>query len=129
VSNNTTKGIEGLLVETRNWGKTVAFWQDLGFVLEFETDHHSGQLRHPAGGPWLFVAERLDGPDVEIQPIVGADAAATFVAPSAGEVEHRFEARHWGVEELLARDPDGRHVSIQAPLPAGAEAPPERAHA
>ena len=33
-----TDGIEGLLIETHNWGKTVAFWQGLGFVLEFVPD-------------------------------------------------------------------------------------------
>lgn len=54
----TTKGIEGLLIETHNWGKAVAFWKSLGYEIEFETDHRSGQLRHPAGGPYLFIAER-----------------------------------------------------------------------
>ena len=41
-------------VETHNWGKSVAFWKGLGYELELETDHHSGRLRHPAGGPYLF---------------------------------------------------------------------------
>jgi hypothetical protein len=45
-----TKGIKEVLVETHNWGTTVAFWKDLGYELEFETDHHSGRLRHPSGG-------------------------------------------------------------------------------
>ena len=45
-----TQGIEGWLIETHNWGKTVAFWKGFGYELEFETDHNSGQLRHPAGG-------------------------------------------------------------------------------
>ena len=57
----TTDGIKGLLIETHNWGKTVAFWTALGYELEFETDHLSGQLRHPHGGPFLFVAERPAG--------------------------------------------------------------------
>lgn len=47
----STRGIEGLLIETHNWGKTVAFWKSLGYEVEFETDHHSGKLRHPGGGP------------------------------------------------------------------------------
>ena len=29
-----SKGIEGLIVETHNWGKSVAFWRDLGYDLE-----------------------------------------------------------------------------------------------
>ena len=56
-----TRGLEGLVFETHNWGKSVAFWQALGYELEFETDHHSGQLRHPAGGPYIFLAERPEG--------------------------------------------------------------------
>ena len=67
----SSTGIEGLYIETHNWGKTVAFWTALGFELEFETDHHSGQLRHPAGGPFLFVAERPEDHELELQPILG----------------------------------------------------------
>ena len=47
----TTDGVEVVLIETHNCGKTVAFWKALGYDLEFETDHHSGRLRHPSGRP------------------------------------------------------------------------------
>src|SRR5215471_445420 len=63
-----TRGIEMVLIETHNWGKTVAFWKSLGYELEFETDHHSGQLRHPAGGPALFIAERPPGQALQVVP-------------------------------------------------------------
>ena len=111
-------GIEGLIIQTRNWGRTVAFWQALGYRVEFETGRNSGRLEHPAGGVYLFVVERPDGPDPEIQPLVGADDADGFVPPRAGTVEHPFTARSWGADEMLLRDPDGRHVSIQTPRPA-----------
>jgi hypothetical protein len=111
----TTRGIESLIIETHNWGKSVAFWQALGFVLEFETDHHSGQLRHPAGGPSVFLAEVPDGHDLQLQPVVGIDDAARFAPPSAGTVERPFAAQHWGVLEMLVADPDGRVLSVQAP--------------
>lgn len=111
-------GIEGLIIQTRNWGRTVAFWQALGYRVEFETGRNSGRLEHPAGGVYLFVVERPDGPDPEIQPLVGADDADGFEPPRAGTVEHPFTARSWGAAEMLLRDPDGRHVSIQAPRPA-----------
>jgi hypothetical protein len=116
-------GVEGMYIETRNWGKTVAFWVSLGYELEFETDHHSGQLRHPSGGPWLFVAERPDATQLEWHPIVGVTDAGAFEPPAAGEVEQPFTAQHWQVMEMMLRDPDGRHVSVQAPLPAGVDAP------
>ena len=77
-------GIEGLIVETRNWGRTVAFWQALGYRVQFETGRNSGRLEHP------------------------------------------FAGRHWGSAEMMLRDPDGRHVSVQAPTPAVAVEPAEQ---
>jgi len=44
----TTQGIEAVFLETHNWGKAARFFQALGFDLEFETDHSSGQLRNKA---------------------------------------------------------------------------------
>ena len=119
----TTTGIDGLYVETHNWGKAVAFWQGLGYELEFETDHHSGQLRHPAGGPYVFVAERPEGQALERYPIIAVPDSTTFEPPGAATVEEPFTPRHWNVVEMMLRDPDDRLVSLQAPLPAGVEAP------
>ena len=119
----TTTGIQGLYVGTHKWGKTVAFWKGLGFELEFETDHHSGQLRHPAGGPYLFVAERPEHEALGCYPIIAVDDSATFDPPGAGTVEEPFTPRHWNVVEMTMRDPDQRVVSLQAPLPEGVEAP------
>jgi hypothetical protein len=113
----STRGVEGLLIETHNWGKSVAFWQALGYELEFETDHHSGQLRNPAGGPYLFIAEVPAEHDAQIQPMLGLDSADGFEPPSSATIERPFAAQHWGVMEMMLRDPDGRRVSLQAPLP------------
>ena len=118
-----TTGVEGLIIQTRNWGKTVAFWQALGYQVEFETGRNSGRLEHPAGGPYLFVVERAASEDQEILPLVGTSSADSFQPPSAGTVEHPFTGRTWGAAEMLMRDPDGRHVSIQAPLPGSASEP------
>ena len=52
----TTEGIEAVFLETHNWGKAAKFFQALGFALEFETDHDSGQLRN-GDGPYVFIAE------------------------------------------------------------------------
>lgn len=113
-----TEGIEGLLIETHNWGKTVAFWKALGYQLEFETDHHSGQLRHPAGGPYLFVAERPPGQVLKVVPALAVKDAARFSAPSSGTVVRPFAPQHWPVLEMVLADPDGRELSVHAPLPA-----------
>ena len=77
----TTAGIEGLYIETHNWGKR-SLWQGLGYVLEFETDHNPGQLSHPNGGPYVFVAERPAGRALETYPVLRADDAAPFQAPA-----------------------------------------------
>jgi hypothetical protein len=119
----TTSGIEGLLIETHNWGKTVAFWQALGFVLQFETDHHSGQLQHPAGGPFLFVAERPADRELETYPVVAVEDADAFRQTAPVSIDEPFAPQHWQRMEGFAYDPDGRRISLQAPLPAGVEAP------
>src|SRR2546421_4221709 len=82
-----TTGVEGLIVYTRNWGKTVAFWRALGYRVEFETGRNSGRLEHPAGGPYLFVVERPASEDPEIQPLVATSDADSFQPPSSGTVE------------------------------------------
>jgi hypothetical protein len=115
-----TRGIEGLVIESHNWGKTVAFWQALGYVLEFATDHNSGQLRHPAGGPYLFVLEVPPSQPATFQPTLGRDTEQGFEAPSTGSVERPFTEQHWGVLEMMLRDPVGRRVGIQAPPPSRA---------
>jgi hypothetical protein len=119
-----TNGIAGFLIETHNWGKTVAFWQQLGFELVFETDHHSGQLVHPGGGPYVFVAERPEGQELDTHPIVAADDHDAFVPPAAGTVAEPFAPTHWDSMQSMLLDPDGRRVSIEAPLPEGVEAAP-----
>jgi hypothetical protein len=114
----TTKGIDTILIETHNWGKSVAFWKSLGYEIEFETDHHSGRLRHPAGGPSLFIAERPAGHALQVVPGLSVENAARFEPPTSGKVQKPFTEEHWGVLQMLVLDPDGREVAIEAPLQA-----------
>ena len=110
-----TAGIEAIYLTTHNWGKTAKFYQSLGFTLEFETDHHSGQLRNGAG-PFLFIAEIPESQEPEACIVLKAESADTF-RPSAGmEVVRPFEETHWGTKEMTLRDPDGRILRIQAPF-------------
>lgn len=112
----TTKGIDILLIETHNWGKSVAFWKSLGYELEFETDHHSGRLRHPAGGLSLFIAERPPQHALQVVPGLSVPDADPFEPPASGTVKRPFIKEHWGVLQMLIADPDGREISIEAPL-------------
>ncbi len=112
----TTKGIDVLLLETHNFGKSVAFWKGLGYELDFETDHHSGQLRHPSGGPRLFIAERPPEHVLKIVPGLSVESPAAFVPPTSGTVQRPFIEEHWGAMQMLLADPDGREVAIEGPL-------------
>ena len=122
-----TEGFEGIYLETRNYGATAAFWGSLGFVNRFETDHGSGQWDHPAGGPYVFIAEQQDR-ELDLYPILRVPDAATFAPSRAPEFAEPFEPKHWDVLGALLRDPDGRHVGLQAPLPPGTIAPDMDAH-
>jgi hypothetical protein len=112
-----TKGIDGILIETHNWGKTVAFWRDLGYEVEFETDHNSGRLRHPGGGPYIFVAERPHDHPLQVTLGIAVNDASQFRPPHSGSVVHPFEQQHWPALQMLLADPDGRHIAVEAPLP------------
>jgi hypothetical protein len=39
------EALEPVFQKTHDWGKAAKFFRALGFTLEFETDHNSGQLR------------------------------------------------------------------------------------
>lgn len=112
----TTKGIDVLLFETHNFGKSVAFWKSFGYELDVETDHNSGQLSHPAGGPRLFIAERPPEHALHVIPGLSIENATAFVPPSSGSVKRPFIEEHWGAMQMLLADPDGREVAIEAPL-------------
>jgi catechol 2,3-dioxygenase-like lactoylglutathione lyase family enzyme len=117
----TTDGFAGFYVETRNYARSAAFWSALGFESVFETDHGSGQWRHPSGGPYVFIAEQLDDP-LETHPIIWVADAQAFASSNDLEYAKPFTAEHWGVVEAVVRDPDGRAVSLQGPIPAAGPA-------
>lgn len=125
----STEGFLGFYVETRNYGATAAFWRSLGFASVFETDHGSGQWVHPAGGPYVFIAERGDPEQaLATYPILGVADSTCFDPSRAPEYARPFEPQHWGVVEALIVDPDSRVVSLQAPIPDGVVAPDMDAH-
>ena len=111
----TTQGIGLVYLETHNWGRSVAFWQELGFKLEFETDHRSGVLV-AANGTRIFLAEQsLDDPlGADIYLAVATAAECRPKAPA--DRVREFTTTHWGTQVMTVRDPDGRLVRLEAPL-------------
>ncbi|MEU8135537.1 VOC family protein [Streptodolium elevatio] len=114
----TTEGFDGFLVETRNYGATAAFWKSLGFESVLETGHGSGQWVHPAGGPYVFIVEQHEG-ELTTHPILRVADAEAFAPDRAPDFAQPFTPTHWGVSQALVRDPDGRTVALEAPLPGG----------
>ncbi|MTD55799.1 VOC family protein [Amycolatopsis pithecellobii] len=103
-----TEGIEAVVVETHNWGKTAKFWQTVGFKLAFETDHNSGQFTS-GDGPYVFVVEVPETQEPRLRVVLktpeGDGDGLDVVAP--------FEETHYGTTEMTIRDPDGRHWVLQ----------------
>jgi hypothetical protein len=110
----TTEGIDALFLETHNWGKAASFFQALGFRLEFETDHASGQLRN-GDGPYVFIAEVPEDRDPAVRVVFKVADPEAFRPDPVVEIVSPFEDTHWGTKEMVVRDPDGRLWSLQAP--------------
>jgi uncharacterized glyoxalase superfamily protein PhnB len=107
-----TDGIEAVYLETHNWGKSARFFQKLGYTVEFETDHNSGQLRN-GDGPYLFIAEVPATREPGISLVV-AVADEDALQLDDVEVVTPFQTTHWGAREMTIRDPDGRIWQLQA---------------
>ena len=110
----TTEGIEAVLLETHNWGKSAKFFQGLGYEIEFATDHNSGQLRR-GDSPYLFIAEVPDTESTRQHLVLAVADADTFELDASVEVVSEWEETHWGTRLMTVRDPDGREWKLQAP--------------
>ncbi|MFG3117550.1 VOC family protein [Streptomyces sp. NPDC048197] len=110
----TTEGIEAVFLTTHNWGKAAKFFQELGYTLEFATDHSSGQLRN-GDGPYVFIAEVPEDQEPQTRIVLKAPTADAFRPDPVVEVVTPFEETHYGTQEMTVRDPDGRLWSLQAP--------------
>jgi hypothetical protein len=113
-----TEHVEALYLTTHNWGKSAKFFQALGFSLEFDTGHNSGQLRN-GNGPYLFIAEVPPSEPPAMCPVLKVMDEAAFQPEPILDVVESFADTHWGTREMTVRDPDGRLWRIQAPGRAG----------
>jgi hypothetical protein len=109
----TTNGFEHLYLETHNWGKSVAFWEALGFKLDFETDHHSGQLVAP-NGTRIFLAEQSPLDPAGLDIFLGVEQGGRQPQSNV-EVVFDWTATHWDTQVMTVRDPDGRLFRLEAP--------------
>ncbi|MEU5806209.1 VOC family protein [Streptomyces sp. NPDC047718] len=110
----TTEGIEGVYLETHNWGKAAKFLQALGYNVEFSTEEGSGMLRN-GNGAYVLLAEVPEDQKPEAQVVLRVADAGEFSADPSLDVVQPFEDTHYGTQEMKVRDPDGRIWSLQAP--------------
>jgi hypothetical protein len=106
-----TEGIEAVYLTTHNWGKAAKFFQALGFELEFDTGHSSGQLRN-GDGPYVFIAEVPEHTQTDARIVLKVPDA--FRPEPSAEVVTPFQDTHYGTREMTVRDPDGRLWTLQA---------------
>lgn len=104
-------GIHHILVTTDDYVATLAFWQGLGFTIDFETGHGSAKLDPPTGGPYVFV----DTADTGMAPTVQVYVDVADRTTIGGE----WEATHWGTFTQPRTDPDDRTVWLQQVGPDG----------
>ncbi len=109
-----TKGIDYVHVETHNWGKTVKFWQQLGFHIELDLGS-SGRLVHEDGGSALFIEEVPEDRELACQLYLRAASSPDEASPPEAPVvvTQDWHASHWGTRLLELADPDGRTVVVQ----------------
>lgn len=110
-----TNGIEIIFLETHNWGKAAKFFQSLGYELEFDTGHKSGQLRNTAG-PAIFIAEVPDSQETRMQAVLGVGNPDELRIDPDFDVVSPPEDAHYGTREMVVRDPDGRTWTLSSPL-------------
>jgi catechol 2,3-dioxygenase-like lactoylglutathione lyase family enzyme len=104
-------GIDYIYLETRDWERSVEFWQGLGFavVLDLGT---AGRLEPPGGGPGIFLQEA----SAETPLAAGVYLRVTDpeFSPPMPVVTGPLTS-HWGSRLMTVRDPDGREFVLQWP--------------
>jgi len=110
----STDGVEAIYLLTHNWGKAAKFFQALGYTLEFDTGHNSGQLRNGTS-PYLFIAEVPEDQELQTQIVMRVPDADAFDPDPIVETVTPFKDTHFGTKEATVRDPDGRAWTLQAP--------------
>lgn len=113
----STEGIEAVFLETHNWGKAAKFFTELGYELEFDTGHDSGQLRN-GGSPYVFIAEVPADQEPRMRLVFKVTDPDKVRPGPAVEVVTPFADTHYGTREMTVRDPDGRLWNLQAPAKA-----------
>ncbi len=106
-----TNTITYIFLETHNWGKTVKFWQQMGYEVDLDLGT-SGRMLNAAGGPALFITEVPEDHVPTTQIAVRTDAEG-WKPESPVEVTKDWHDSHWRTKIMMIKDPDGRDMLVQ----------------
>src|SRR5262245_2966708 len=110
-----TRGFELVYLETHNWGKSAAFWEQLGFKIEFEQNEHGRSgLLVAENGTRIFLEEKDLQDPVAVDLYLGVSDEATCQPGPPVEVVRTSTPTHWGTRVMTVRDPDGRLLRLEA---------------
>jgi hypothetical protein len=110
-----TRGFELVYLETHNWGKSAAFWAQLGFKVEFEqTEHGRSGLLVSENGTRIFLEEKDLQDPLALDLYLGVPDQGACQPGSPVEIVRSFTPTHWGTQVMTVRDPDGRLFRLEA---------------
>ena len=110
-----TRGFELIYLETHNWGKSAAFWQQLGFKVEFEqTDHGRSGVLVSENGTRIFLEEKDLQDPLALDLYLGVIDESLCKPGSPVDIVRDFTPTHWGTQVMTVRDPDGRLFRLEA---------------
>jgi len=106
-----TNKITYIFLGTHNWGKTVKYWQQLGYEVDVDLGT-SGRMVNAAGGPALFITEMPEGHELSTQIAIRTDEEGWKPEPPVA-VDKDWHDSHWGTKIMMIKDPDGRDMLVQ----------------
>jgi catechol 2,3-dioxygenase-like lactoylglutathione lyase family enzyme len=107
----TTKGIEYVYFETRDFAKARAFWEALGFELTLDLGN-AGILSPTGGGAGIFLEQVPPETPLADGLYLKAAPGEIKLAPEIEQIGVPFQT-HWGTKLQRVRDPDGHEFLIQ----------------
>ena len=91
-----TNKITYLFLETHNWGKTVKYWQQIGYEVDLDLGT-SGRMVNAAGGPALFITEMPEGHELSTQIAIRTDEEGWKPEPPVEVNKDWHDSHCWSI--------------------------------
>ena len=113
--------LDHVYVETRQFEKTVQFWESLGFAVAAqwgEGTHRACRLVSEKAAVVLAEADAAGSPQSPTVHFGMADperVAESLAAAKGVEIVTPLENTHWGTKWIRVQDPDGNLYCLESP--------------